>query len=100
MISQNQALTLRRLFTLARLWLPFILLGSIIAGGTVFVLSRNNPQQYKATAALMIGLADQVPTRSDAINAGQGLARTYAKVFDDPLLYAQAVDEMKIPGVT
>jgi capsular polysaccharide biosynthesis protein len=97
---QDQSLTLKRLLGRVRRWLPFILAACIIAASAAFFLTRDRSQSYRATATLLIGIADQQPNRNDAVNAGQGLARTYARIFADPQLYEQAANELALPGVT
>jgi len=85
---------------LARRWLPFLLLASMVSGITAFVIADRRPPEYKATATLLIGLADQLPNRSEAMSAGQALARTYARTFDDSRIYAQAVQDLGLDGVS
>lgn len=100
MISQDQPLTLRRLLGQARRWLPFILLTCAISAGTAFFMTRGRMLEYQAIATLLVGIADQQPNRNDAVNAGQGLARTYARIFGDPQLYEQAAADLAIPGLS
>lgn len=100
MTSQRDTLSIKRFAMLAKRWLPFLLLASIVSGITAFIIANDRPQEYKATATLLIGLADQLPTRSDAVSAGQGLARTYARTFNDPRIYTQAVKDLDLKNVS
>lgn len=96
MISQKDSFALGRIVMMAKRWLPFILLTAIISSLIVYVVAGNKPTQYRATATLLIGLADQVPNQSAAVTAGQGLARTYARTFYNAQLYQQAVEELNL----
>lgn len=100
MLFQDQSLTLKRLLGRTRRWFPFILIACIVASSAAFFLTRDRAPTYQATATLLVGIADQQPNRNDAVNAGQGLARTYARIFADPQLYERAASELALPGVT
>jgi Mrp family chromosome partitioning ATPase len=100
MNAQDQGMTLTRLRMLLQRWLPLILLTSLVAGGTAFVLLQGRSQQYTAKATLLVGVADQQPNRQEAVNAGQGLARTYARIFNDARMFQQAIDDLKLQGVS
>jgi capsular polysaccharide biosynthesis protein len=94
MIEQEQPLTLKRLIAQTKRWLPFIIAACIIAAGATFVMTRGRIPEYQATSTLLIGIADQQPNRNDAVNAGQGLARTYARTFNDAAFYERAVKDL------
>lgn len=96
MISQHDPFSLKRLVSLARRWLAFIVLTAIAASATVYLVSMRQPAEYQATTTLMIGVADQQPNQSGAVTAGQGLARTYARTFNNAQLYQQAVHDLNL----
>ena len=73
---------LRQYFAVIRKWLWLIVLGTVLAGGTAFVVSRNMTPIYRASTTLLIHQARN-PTATDysSILTSERLAKTYAKLL-------------------
>ena len=73
---------LRQYFTVLWRWLWLIVLGTLLAGGTAYLVSRNMTPIYRASATLLINQA-RSPTAIDVsmLDTSARLAKTYAERF-------------------
>lgn len=73
---------LRQYFTIILRWLWLIVLGTLLAGGTAYVVSKNTTPIYRATTTLLISQA-RTPAALDytAILTSERLAKTYAELL-------------------
>lgn len=77
---------------MVRRWLPLILLGVIVPAVAIYVARRDAPQQYEATATIIVGEPD---ANYDALLAGQ-IAAYYGELATTPDILLDAgstVDE-------
>jgi non-specific protein-tyrosine kinase len=73
---------LRQYFTIILRWLWLIVLGTVLAGGTAYVVSKNTTPIYRATTTLLISQARN-PAALDytAILTSERLAKTYTELL-------------------
>ena len=81
-------------------WLWLIVLGTVLAGGAAFLVSRNTQPVYSASATLLIN-------QSSAYGAGNGdymsllaserLARTYTELLRTPKVLDVVIDRLALP---
>jgi len=73
---------LRQYFAIILRWLWLIVLGTVLAGGTAYVVSKNTTPVYQASTTLLISQARN-PTSPDytAILTSERLAKTYAELL-------------------
>ncbi len=74
---------LRQYVTLLRKWLWLVILCTVVAGVTAFVVSRNSQKIYQASATLMVNQAANPSTAAgySDILTSERLARTYASLL-------------------
>jgi len=73
---------LRQYFAIILRWLWLIVLGTVLAGGTAYVVSKNTTPVYQASTTLLISQARN-PTSPDytSILTSERLAKTYAELL-------------------
>ena len=73
---------LRQYFAIILRWLWLIVLGTVLAGGTAYVVSKNTTPIYQASTILLISQA-RTPAAIDvsALDTSARLAKTYAERF-------------------
>ena len=73
---------LRQYFTVLWRWLWLIVLGTLLAGGTAYLVSRNMTPIYRASTTLLINQA-RSPTVTDytSLITNERLAKTYAELL-------------------
>jgi polysaccharide biosynthesis transport protein len=75
---------------LFRKWFWLIFLGMFLAGGAAFLHRSRQPDQYRATAKILVGGFIEVPNpNTSEIQTGQQLAQTYA-------VLAQTIDILEV----
>ena len=79
-----------------RLWL--ILLGIIVAGGVAYVISRNTPPTYRASAHLLINLApDTAANEARLMQIGARLATTYQELIQKRPVLEETIRRLDLP---
>lgn len=81
---------LRRYLTLAGRWWWLLLVGTVVAGGVAFALSRAQTKRYQATATVLVNQAQALsgPTYNDVL-ANQQLSKTYAQIVTSLIVVRQ-----------
>jgi capsular exopolysaccharide synthesis family protein len=73
---------LRQYFTVIWRWLWLIVLGTLLAGGTAYLVSRNMTPIYRASTTLLINQArNPAITDYTSLITSERLAKTYAELF-------------------
>jgi len=73
---------LRQYFTVLWRWLWLIVLGTLLAGGTAYLVSRNMPPIYSASTTLLINQArNPAITDYTSLITSERLAKTYAELL-------------------
>ena len=73
---------LRQYFTVLWRWLWLIVLGTLLAGGTAYLVSRNMTPIYRASTTLLINEArNPAITDYTSLITSERLAKTYAELF-------------------
>ncbi len=78
-------------------WLWLIVLGTLLAGGTAFIVSRTMTPVYQASTTLMVSQGSN-PTISDytSILTSQQLAKTYGELLKKRPVLEGVVDELNL----
>lgn len=86
---------LRRLITVIRAWLPLIVVTTVLAGGTAFVVSSLQPKVYEAKATLIVGqsLSASNPDFSQ-LQVARGLTETYAAIAKTRPILERLIEEL------
>jgi succinoglycan biosynthesis transport protein ExoP len=91
-----EELELRQYLTLLRKWLWLIALGTLLAGGTAYVVSINMPPVYE-TAAMLLVTHGEDPTLSGASTNPYILSRlasNYADLLNQPVILAATAERL------
>jgi capsular exopolysaccharide synthesis family protein len=93
-----QPLELKEYLTIIRHWAWLIVLGTAVAGGTAYVVSRNTTPVYRASIRLLI---DQAPGAggneySQAL-LSERLARTYTELIRARPVLRQTIETLNLP---
>jgi len=89
--------TLSYYFTLARRWAWMVILGIILCGGATYVISKQIPPVYQATATLIINLESST-SAYDNVNASQLSATSYAPLLTNAEVLRPVL--VQHPGLT
>lgn len=93
---QTWDLFVRSIYLLKRWWL-LVLLAGIGSGATAFVLIRNQPSQYVASATLQVGNNLQSPNPNvNSAGVSQTLAAYYADVAERPKILDPVIDKLEL----
>lgn len=84
----------RSLYLLKRWWI-LVMLAGIGSGATAFVLIRNQPEQYVASATLQVGNNLQSPNPNvNSTGVSQALAAYYADITERPKILDPVIDKL------
>jgi len=90
---------LRQYFVVIWRWLWLIVLGTILAGGTGYVVSKNTAPVYRASTTLLISQArNPVLTDYTSVVAGQTLAKTYAELLNKRPILEEVMRRLGLQG--
>jgi non-specific protein-tyrosine kinase len=90
---------LRQYFAIILRWLWLIVLGTVLAGGTAYVVSKNTTPVYRATTTLLISQARNA-TAPDytAILTSERLAKTYAELMTKRPVLEEVARRLGLPS--
>lgn len=79
-------------------WWWLLVLGTVLAAGSAFAVSRGMPKEYKATTTLFINQVSNpgTLTYSDAL-LNQQLVKTYSQMAVQPVVLSAVRDRLKLP---
>ena len=80
-------------------WLWLIILGTLVAGVTAFVVSRGTIPVYEASATLLIQQADSPGLTYSDIMTSERLARTYAELLKKQVILDSAAERLGLEEV-
>jgi non-specific protein-tyrosine kinase len=80
-------------------WLWLIILGTLVAGVTAFVVSRRMTPVYEASATLLIQQADNPSLTYSDILGSERLARTYAELLTKQAILDTAAERLGLEEV-
>ncbi len=91
---------LQTYLNLARKWLWLIVLAALLAGVTVFFISRRQTPIYQATSTILINQARSAVQTSDYsdILTSERMAQTYARMLQDWEVQQQVAKELGLEG--
>ncbi len=89
---------LRQYWNLLRKWLWLVVLGTVLAGATSFIVSRNMTPVYQASTTLLVtpGSTQALDNYSSLI-ASERLAQTYAQLLSSPPIIKETYAQLGIP---
>ena len=90
---------LRRYALLVWRWLWLIILGTALAAGAAFLVSRRTQPVYSATATLLVNQSQSTVNATDyaSIITSERLARTYTELLRTPRMLDQVIDKLNLP---
>lgn len=89
----------RGIWIVARRWFWVLLLGTLLAAGAGFVVSRSLTPTYQATATIVVNQAGETlgrPTYNDVLTS-ERLARTYGELIQQPVTVGQVISDLGLP---
>lgn len=88
---------LRQYFSVLRKWLWLVIVAAIVAGGASYYATSQLPNQYQASAQIMVGQSIQVlnPTTGE-MQTASALAKTYIQLVETSLVLQGVIEELNL----